>query len=72
VTGRKYRYHEEKHRNFIGASKEVGLEKTKYEMVSESFQTVIVVTALVKENQKGGQGHTSESLLHHLPRETAL
>jgi hypothetical protein len=27
-------------------------------------QPVIVVTALMKEDEKGGQGHTSESLLH--------
>jgi hypothetical protein len=33
-------------------------------VVSESSQTIIVVTASVKENVKGGQGHTSESVLH--------
>jgi hypothetical protein len=32
--------------------------------VSESSRTVIVVTALVKEDERGGQGHTSTSLLH--------
>jgi hypothetical protein len=37
---------------------------TQYEVVSESSQTVIVVTASVKEDERGGQGHTSKSLLH--------
>jgi hypothetical protein len=32
--------------------------------VLESSWTVIVVTASVKQDEKGGQGHTSESLLH--------
>jgi hypothetical protein len=32
--------------------------------VSERFQTAIVVTALVKEDDRGGQGHTSTSLLY--------
>jgi hypothetical protein len=35
-----------------------------YEVVSESSRTVIVVTASVKEDERGGQGHTSEYLLH--------
>jgi hypothetical protein len=35
-----------------------------YEVVSESSRTVIVVTASVKDNERGGQGHTSTSLLH--------
>jgi hypothetical protein len=35
-----------------------------YEVVSESSRTVIVVTASVKEDERGAQGHTSESLLH--------
>jgi hypothetical protein len=34
-----------------------------YEVVLESSRTVIVVTASVKD-ERGGQGHTSESLLH--------
>jgi hypothetical protein len=34
------------------------------EVVSESSRTVIAVTALVKQDERGGQGHTSESLLH--------
>jgi hypothetical protein len=34
------------------------------ELVSESSRTVTVVIALVKEDEKGSQGHTSESLLH--------
>jgi hypothetical protein len=42
----------------------VSQEWPKYEVVLESSWTVIVVTALVKEDEKGGQGHTSESLLH--------
>jgi hypothetical protein len=33
-------------------------------MHSESYRTVIVVTALVKEDERGRQGHTSVSLLH--------
>jgi hypothetical protein len=33
-------------------------------VVSEGSRTVIVVTASVKEDERGGQGHTSESLLH--------
>jgi hypothetical protein len=35
-----------------------------YEVVSESSQALIVVTVSVKEDEKGGQGHTSKSLLH--------
>jgi hypothetical protein len=35
-----------------------------YEMGLESFQTVIVETALVKEDERGGPGNTSKSLLH--------
>jgi hypothetical protein len=35
-----------------------------YEVQSESSWTVIVVTASVKEDERGGQGHTSTSLLH--------
>jgi hypothetical protein len=35
-----------------------------YKMVSESSRSVIVVTALVKEDERGGQGHASASLLH--------
>jgi hypothetical protein len=35
-----------------------------YEVISESFRTAIVVTATVKEDETGCQGHTSESLLH--------
>jgi hypothetical protein len=34
-----------------------------YKVVLESSRTVIVVTALVKEDERGGQGHTSASLL---------
>jgi hypothetical protein len=33
-----------------------------YEVVLESFWTVIVVTALVKDDERGGQGHASASL----------
>jgi hypothetical protein len=36
----------------------------RYEVVLESSWTVIVATTLVKEDERGGQGHTSESLLH--------
>jgi hypothetical protein len=35
-----------------------------YEVLPESFWTVTVVTASVKEDERGGQGHTSASLLH--------
>jgi hypothetical protein len=35
-----------------------------YEVVSESSWTVTVVTTSVKEDERGCQGHTSESLLH--------
>jgi hypothetical protein len=33
-------------------------------VLSESSRTVIVVTASVKQDETGGQDHTSESLLH--------
>jgi hypothetical protein len=33
-------------------------------MVLEISYTVIVVTALMKEDEKGGQSHTYASLLH--------
>jgi hypothetical protein len=33
--------------------------------LSESSRTVIVVTASVKEDERGGQGHTSANLQHH-------
>jgi hypothetical protein len=39
------------------------LKSTNYEVLLESSRTVIV-TALVKEDERGGQGHTSASLLH--------
>jgi hypothetical protein len=35
-----------------------------YKVVSENFQTTIVVIASVKEDERGGLGHTSASLLH--------
>jgi hypothetical protein len=35
--------------------------RLEYEVVSESSQTVIVVTASVKEDGRGGQGHISKS-----------
>jgi hypothetical protein len=35
-----------------------------YEIVSESSPPVIVVTASVKEDERGVQDHTSTSLLH--------
>jgi hypothetical protein len=35
----------------------------KYKVLLESSRTVIVVTALVKD-ERGGQGHTSASLLY--------
>jgi hypothetical protein len=35
-----------------------------YKLLSESSRTVIVVTASVKEDERGSQGHTSASLLH--------
>jgi hypothetical protein len=35
-----------------------------YEVVSESSRTGIVVTVSVNEDERGGQGHISESQLH--------
>jgi hypothetical protein len=35
-----------------------------YKVVSESSRIFIIITAMVSEDEKGGQGHTSESLLH--------
>jgi hypothetical protein len=35
-----------------------------YKILFDRSLTVIVVTASVKEDERGGQGHTSESLLH--------
>jgi hypothetical protein len=35
-----------------------------YKVVLESSRTVIDATASVKDIERGGQGHTSESLLH--------
>jgi hypothetical protein len=35
-----------------------------YQLLSESSQTVTVVTASVKEDERGGQGHTSASVCH--------
>jgi hypothetical protein len=43
---------------------EMGLGVVTYEVISESSWAVLVVTASVKEDERGGQGHTSESLLH--------
>jgi hypothetical protein len=40
--------------------------------VSESSWTVTVVTASVKEDERGGQGHTSTSLCISLPHDTVL
>jgi hypothetical protein len=41
-----------------------GNKASSYEVLLECFQAVIVVTVLVKEYERGGQGHTSASLLH--------
>jgi hypothetical protein len=35
-----------------------------YEVVSESSRAIIVVTDPMKEDETGGQGHISASLLH--------
>jgi hypothetical protein len=35
-----------------------------HKAVLESSQTVIIVIALVKEDERGGHGHASISLLH--------
>jgi hypothetical protein len=35
-----------------------------YEVLSESYLTIIVVTTLVKGDERGGESHTSESQLH--------
>jgi hypothetical protein len=37
----------------------------KYRVLLESSWTVIVIIASVKEYERGGQGHTSATLLHH-------
>jgi hypothetical protein len=37
---------------------------SQYEELLESSWTVIIVTASLKEDEKGGQGHTSASLLY--------
>jgi hypothetical protein len=39
-------------------------ESNRYEVLSESSWTVIVVSATVKEDERGGQGHISASLSH--------
>jgi hypothetical protein len=41
------------------------LPTSTYEVLTESSRTVNVVTASVKEDERGGQDHTSASLLHH-------
>jgi hypothetical protein len=46
------------------SSKTLVSKLLKYKVVSESSRTLIVVTALVKEDERGGQGHISASLLH--------
>jgi hypothetical protein len=40
------------------------LHTVAYKVLSESSRTVIAVTAAVKGDERGGQGHTSASLLH--------
>jgi hypothetical protein len=45
-----------------GQRRETCIYGEQYEMVSESSWTIIVVTAPVKEDERGGQGHTSASL----------
>jgi hypothetical protein len=39
------------------------MKSTYYEGLSESSRSVKVVTASMKEDERGGQGHTSASLL---------
>jgi hypothetical protein len=41
-------------------------------VLSEGFWNVIAVSASLKDDERGGQGHTSANLLHHLPRDSAL
>lgn len=36
----------------------------RYKVLSGSSMAVIVITALEKKDERGGQGHTSESLVH--------
>jgi hypothetical protein len=43
-----------------------------YKVLPESSGTVIVVTALVKEDESGGQGHTSQAYFISLPCDTTL
>jgi hypothetical protein len=56
--------------NYLGAPKNIVLNITVshmfgfYEVPLESSRTVIVVTAAVKEDERGDQGNTSTSLLH--------
>jgi hypothetical protein len=42
----------------------ISWNKFLYELLSESSWAGIVVIASVKEDERGGQGHTSTSLLH--------
>jgi hypothetical protein len=50
--------------NSIKISRPKFLTSVMYEMVSESSWTIIVLTASVKEDEREGQGHTSERLLY--------
>jgi hypothetical protein len=48
------------HQGWVG----VELSCWLYRVLSESSRTVIIVTASVKEDERGGKGRTSASLLH--------
>jgi hypothetical protein len=41
-----------------------GMNRLSYGVLLESSWTVIVVNASIKEDERGGQGHTSASILH--------
>jgi hypothetical protein len=38
-----------------------------YEVLLESSRTAVVVTVSVKEDERGGQGHTFANVLHQSP-----
>jgi hypothetical protein len=56
--------HREPFSQILWGSHSLIFQGAAYEVVSESSPTIIVVTASVKEDKRGGQGQTSSSLLH--------
>jgi hypothetical protein len=49
---------------YIYREREREREREVLQLLLESFQTLIVVTASVEDDERGGQGHISASLLH--------